>query len=154
MYCNTLSNPQAFLSAIQKWYCNTIYFFLQFFQPSLLQYNCKACNTNSQYNLGNGPKPFLHFLSRIFFLKLLENHLKIIFIHFLHFLSPSLQLSFFLNSNKFIKIYFHSFFFNFTHCKTLRKIFLLIIFFSHFQPLENTKKFICLFFFSFPIILK
>ena len=40
--------------------------------------------------------------------------------------------SFSNTSNKFIKIYFHSFFFNFTHCKTLRKIFLLINFFSTF----------------------
>ena len=53
-----------------------------FFQPSLLQYKTKACNTKSQYNLGNGPKPFLHFLSIIFFFKLLENHPKIIFILF------------------------------------------------------------------------
>ena len=61
-YCNTIQATQAFFSTIQFCVlqynasttspshvtiqclsCNTIS--LQFFQPSLLQYNCKACNT-------------------------------------------------------------------------------------------------------------
>ena len=121
-----------------------IYFFsLQFFQPSPLQYNCKACNTNSQYNLGNGTKPFLHFLSRFFFFfKLLENHPKIIFILFF----PN-------TSNKFIKIYFHSFFFNFTHYKTLRKIFLHINNFFFTFP-EYFNKFIKIYLIQFSSVLQ
>ena len=60
--CNTIQATQAFFSTIQKLYCNTmplqphplvsqynaflaIQFHYYFFQPSLLQYNCKACNT-------------------------------------------------------------------------------------------------------------
>ena len=95
-----------------------------FFQPSLLQYKTKVCNTKiffSQYNLGNSPKTVsalnLFFIYLFIFSFISTRDTKKNYIHF-----------FFNTSIKFIKIYFYSFFFNFTHCKTLRKIFLLINF--------------------------
>ena len=56
--CNTIQATQAFFSTIQNWYYNTIFFSLQFFQPSFLQYNCKASNTISQYNWAVAQKRF------------------------------------------------------------------------------------------------
>ena len=72
-------------------------------KPPKLQYNFPYCNTLankpslaiqfsthqaiSQYNLGNGLKPFLHFFSRMFFFsfKLLENHPKHKYTNFFFF---------------------------------------------------------------------
>ena len=56
-------------------------------------------------------------------------------LHFCYWKHPKNTYPFFFSSfssapNKFIKIYFHSFFFNFTPCKTLENNFLHLIFFS------------------------
>ena len=98
-------------------------------KPPKLQYNFPYCNTLankpsiaiqfsthqaiSQYNLGNGPKPFLHFLSRIFF--------------------------FLLNCWKITQKYIYTFFFHTCYWKNTQKH-NYTFFFFFFQLLEDTQK--------------
>ena len=59
LYCNTISNPQAFFSAIQKLYCNTIHFSCTS-KATISQYNAFVAIQKflSQYNMGSSPKRF------------------------------------------------------------------------------------------------
>ena len=102
--------------------------------------------------LGSSPNQFLHFFfvfSHFFFLffisatgntKKKKKYLSIFF------------FSFSSTPNKFIKIYFHSFFFSFTPCKTLENNFIHLIFFLSFS--NNPNKFIKIYFiyYLFPVL--
>ena len=135
--------------------CNTthpIYPILQYnFQPTT---HPKAM---SRYNfplyrdivLGSSPNQFYTFFfrfSHIFFSSLFcyWKHQKYLSFFFPHSL---------VHLNKFIKIYFHSFFFSFTPCKTLENHFLHHIFFFSNKPNKFIKIYFIIFFFQHLYVL-
>ena len=156
-------SPQAFFSAIQ--YC-VLQYNASTTSPSHVTIQCLSCNTislpfffsalslaiqlqglqykfffSSQYN---------RFCSNFFFFNFFFHYN--FFSSYFHCRHKNLYTFFFSNTpNKFIKIYFHSFFFNFTHCKTLRKIFLLINFFFLLSYWKITKKNTYIHFFFFTL---
>ena len=116
----------------------------------------------SSFLLLETPKKYIYifFHSPIHPIKFKINFVSFTFLHACHWKNTKKKklihiifFSFSSTLNKFIKIYFHSFFFRFTPCKTLENNFHhLVFFFFHFPITQiNLLKFI-LFIFFFPVL--
>ena len=145
--CNTPWCIAIQFLSLEAYSCNTNFLMLQYKPIKLHPQGCNTIGT-LQYNFlffftivwAVAQKRFLHQIF-FFFFQTTKHLRKMIFFTSSIFFSficywrhkKNTYHFFFSNtSNKFIEIYFHSFFFNFTHYKTLRKIFLLINFFFTF----------------------
>ena len=126
--CNTPWCIAIQFLSLEAYYCNTNFLILQY-KP--IKLHPQGCNTI-------GTLQYIFFFTIVWAVAQKRFLHQILFFFFIYLLLETQKNTypfFFSNtSNKFIEFYFHSFFFNFTHYKTLRKIFLLINFFFFTFP--------------------